>query len=343
VNTLPQGPVVDALQYPNWTRAVAEDWRAGGLSAVHVTVAYHERARETLSRLGAWNRRLREHADLLRPVRRGADLDAARREGRTGVVLGAQNCSPIEDELDLVEVMNDAGLKVMQLTYNTLSLCGAGCYETDDPGLSRFGRLVVAEMNRVGMVIDMSHSAERTTLETIEASTRPIATTHANPRFFHDVPRNKSEAVLRALAESGGMLGFSLYPPHLPDGSACSLEAFARMVARTADLMGAERLGIGSDLCRGWGGETLDWMRNGRWRPLPEAEREALHAQPWPDQPPWFQASADMANLAAALLEAGFSEDEAAGILGGNWHRFFRQALEPAAITGEAHPSTSSG
>lgn len=327
---MPQGPLIDALQYPNWTRDIAEDWHAGGLSAVHVTVAYHERARETLSRLADWNRHLREHADLIRPVRRAADLAAARREGRVGVILGAQNCSPIDDELGLVEVMNDAGLKVMQLTYNNLSLCGAGCYEDDDPGLSRFGRLVIREMNRVGMVIDMSHSAERTTLETVEVSARPIAITHANPTFFHDVPRNKSETVLRALGESGGMLGFSLYPPHLPNGNACTLEAFAVMAARTAEIMEPARIGIGSDLCRGWGGETLDWMRNGRWRQIPDREREALHAEPWPQQPPWFRTSADMPNLAAALREAGFDADEVAGILGGNWDRFFRDAFEPA-------------
>jgi microsomal dipeptidase-like Zn-dependent dipeptidase len=324
-----RGHVIDAIQYSNWTRRHFEEWREGGLTAVGVTIAYHERARETLERLAAWNWRLREHADLIRPVRRAADLDAARDEGRIGVLLGAQNCSPIDDDVGLVQVMADAGLKVMQLTYNNLSLIGAGCAELDDPGISRFGREVIAEMNRVGMVIDMSHSAERTTLEAIELSRRPVAVTHANPRFFKDTPRNKSDKVLAALGETGGMLGFSLYPPHLAHGADTTLEAFTEMVAHAAEIAGVEQLGIGSDMCRGWDGRTIDWMRNGRWRHVPSAERAQFADMPWPTQPGWFRTPADTPNLATGLRARGFSAAEVDGLMGDNWARFLKDALEP--------------
>jgi microsomal dipeptidase-like Zn-dependent dipeptidase len=323
------GHVIDAIQYSNWTRRHFEEWREGGLTAVGVTIAYHERARETLERLAAWNWRLREHADLIRPIRRAADLDAARDEGRIGVLLGAQNCSPIDDDVGLVQVMADAGLKVMQLTYNNLSLIGAGCAELDDPGISRFGREVIAEMNRVGMVIDMSHSAERTTLEAIELSRRPVAVTHANPRFFKDTPRNKSDKVLAALGETGGMLGFSLYPPHLAHGADTTLEAFTEMVAHAAEIAGVEQLGIGSDMCRGWDGRTIDWMRNGRWRQVPSAERAQFADMPWPTQPGWFRTPADTPNLATGLRARGFSAAEVDGLMGDNWARFLKDALEP--------------
>jgi microsomal dipeptidase-like Zn-dependent dipeptidase len=325
------GHVIDAIQYSNWTRRHFEEWREGGLTAVGVTIAYHERARETLERLAAWNWRLREHADLIRPVRRAADLDAARDEGRIGVLLGAQNCSPIDDDVGLVQVMADAGLKVMQLTYNNLSLIGAGCAELDDPGISRFGREVIAEMNRAGMVIDMSHSAERTTLEAIELSRRPVAVTHANPRFFKDTPRNKSDKVLAALGETGGMLGFSLYPPHLAHGADTTLEAFTEMVAHAAEIAGVEQLGIGSDMCRGWDGRTIDWMRNGRWRQVPSAERAQFADMPWPTQPGWFRTPADTPNLATGLRARGFSAAEVDGLMGDNWARFLADALEPDA------------
>ena len=324
-----RGHVIDAIQYSNWTRGHFEEWRAGGLTAVGVTIAYHERARETLERLAQWNWRLRQNADLIRPVRRGGDLDAARAQGRIGVVLGAQNCSPIDDDAGLVQVMADAGLKVMQLTYNNLSLIGAGCAELDDPGISRFGREVIKEMNRAGMVIDMSHSAERTTLEAIELSRRPVAVTHANPRFFKDTPRNKSDRVLAALGQTGGMLGFSLYPPHLPEGTDTTLEAFTEMVARAAEIAGVEHLGIGSDMCRGWDGRTIDWMRNGRWRQVPDAERAEFADMPWPAQPDWFRTPADTPNLATGLRARGFSAAEVDGLMGDNWARFLRDALEP--------------
>ena len=324
-----KAPMIDALQFSNWNRARLEDLHRAGLTAVHATICYHGLARETLSSLAAWNRRFREHADIIRPVRRPEDLDAARAEERVGVILGAQNCSPIEDEIGLVEVMRDAGLAVMQVTYNGQSLLGAGCYEDTDSGISRFGREVLREMNRVGMVIDLSHSGERTMLDAIELSKRPVAITHANPCFVHDIPRNKSNAVLTALAESGGMLGFSLYPMHLPGGARTSIESFSEMVARTADLMGVERIGIGSDLCLGWGGETIDWMRNGRWRLVPYEEREALAADAWPAQPEWFSAPSDMKTLAEALTARGFGAAEVAAIMGGNWHRFFVEGLRP--------------
>ena len=127
-------------------------------------------------------------------------------------------------------------MRFMQLSYNNQSLLATGCYEKNDAGITRFGKQVIREMNRVGMVVDMSHSAERSTLEAIEYSSRPIAITHANPIFFEAALRNKSDPVLTSLAQSGGMFGFSLYPHHLKGGSACTLADFCTMVARSAEL-----------------------------------------------------------------------------------------------------------
>ena len=120
-------------------------------------------------------------------------------------------------------------------------------------------------MNRVGLVVDMSHSAQRSTLEAIEISERPIAITHANPAFWHSAKRNKSREVLKALGDSGGMFGFSMYPHHLRDGSDCSLESFCQMIADTAELMGIDHIGLGSDLCQGQPDSVVEWMRSGRW------------------------------------------------------------------------------
>ena len=324
-----RGTLIDALQYPNPGRARCEAWRAADLAAVHVTVVYHEGARETLTRLAEWNRHFRDHADLIRPVRTPADLDAARREGRTGVMLGAQNPSPIENEIGLIEVLRDAGLSAMQLTYNNLSLLGGGCFERDDPGLSRMGREAVAEMSRVGMLIDLSHGGERTQLDAIAKAPRPVAVTHATPRFFVESPRGVSDRVLRALADSGGMLGFSLYVRHLAGGQACTRRDFADMVARTAEILPPAQLGIGSDLCLGWGGETIDWMRNGRWRRVPPAERDGYRADGFPEQPAWCCGPSDLPGIADALKAVGFDNSEIAGILGGNWARFLTRALAP--------------
>ena len=153
----------------------------------------------------------------------------------------------------------------MQLTYNNQSLLATGCYEKIDSGVTNFGRQAIKEMNRVGIVIDMSHSAEKSTLDAIDISEKPIAITHANPEFWFVAKRNKSNDLLKTLSESGGMLGLSLYPHHLKDGTNCTLESFCEMTAKTAEIMGVKNIGIGSDLCLNQPDSIVEWMRNGTW------------------------------------------------------------------------------
>ncbi|MEO1874943.1 dipeptidase [Cobetia sp.] len=326
---------IDGLQYSNWSREIFEQMREGGLDAVHATLVYHETTRETLSRLGEWNRRFEAWPDLIMPVHVPQDIAVAQASGRVGIILGAQNCSPIEDDIDMVEVMRDLGLMIMQLTYNNQSLLACGCYEAEDSGITRFGRQVIREMNRVGMVIDMSHSAERSTLEAIEISERPVIISHANPESFHPAKRNKSDKVLKAIAESDGLLGFSAYPFHLRNGSDCTLTEYCEMIARTADLMGIEHLGIGTDLCQNQPVSILEWMRNGRWsKDMDYGEGSASNAD-WPRPLPWLRDSRDFPNLIAGLRKVGMSEDEVAGIMGKNWVAL----LERAATRQEAAPA----
>jgi microsomal dipeptidase-like Zn-dependent dipeptidase len=185
------------------------------------------------------------------------------------------------------------------------------------------GRQVIKEMNRVGMVVDMSHSAERSTLEAIEISQRPIAITHANPYFWHPAKRNKSDDVLRALGQSGGMLGFSLYPHHLKDKSDCSLTSFCQMIADTADLMGIDNIGIGSDLCQDQPDSVVEWMRVGRWtKEIDYGEGSASHAG-FPPMPSWFIDNRHFGAIADGLRQQGFSEKDTNAIMGENWLRFY--------------------
>ncbi len=324
-------PRIDGLQYANWSEAVFRQMREGGLDAVHVTIAYHETFREAVANVEAWNRRFERHADLILRGRTAADVARARDTGRTAIVLGFQNPSPIEDDIGLVEIWHALGARVMQLSYNNQSLLATGCFESEDPGLTRMGREVIAEMNRVGMVVDMSHSAERSTLQAIEASSRPIAITHANPAAWHPARRNKSEAVIRALAESGGMLGLSLYPHHLRGGSACTLASFCEMAARTAEGVGPGALGIGSDLCQDQPDSVVEWMRAGRWTKGVEWGEGSAEAPGFPPSLDWFRDNRDFGRLEAGLRAVGFDAAEAAGIMGGNWLRFFEEGFGPGA------------
>ncbi len=333
-----RGVVIDCLQYCLYSDAILRDLHEGGVDAIHVTIAYHEDFRETVANVSRWNALFAAYPDLIFPGRSGADVRRARGEGRTAVFFGLQNCSPIEDDIGLVEICHTLGIRFMQLSYNNQSLLASGCYETQDAGITRMGREVITEMNRVGMVIDMSHSGSRSTMEAIELSARPIAVTHANPHAWHPVERNKPDAVLRALGRSGGMLGLSLYPHHLRGGSGCTLADFCAMAARTAEVVGAEHLGIGSDLCQGQPSEVVQWMRRGTWTKTPVDP-----ALSFPPQPDWFASNRDFPRLSEGLLQAGFAPTEVAGIMGENWLRFFDRSFEPGLSAAEpsgsaAHP-----
>jgi membrane dipeptidase len=323
--------LIDGLQYANWSEKVFRQMREGGLDAVHVTITYHETFRETVLNIERWNRWFERFPDLIFQGHSAADVELARKTGRTAIFFGSQNPSCIEDDIGLVEVLHRLGLRFMQLTYNNQSLLASGCYEATDSGLTRMGREVVAEMNRVGMVIDMSHSGERSTLEAIDASRRPIAITHANPAAWHPARRNKSDAVLKALTARGGMLGFSLYPHHLKGGSDCAPGDFCAMIARTADLVGAEHLGIGTDLCQDQPDSVVEWMRSGRWTKQVDYGEGSAAAPGFPPMPGWYQDNRDFAGLRSGLAAAGFSAAEVDGILGGNWLRFFRDGFGPEA------------
>ncbi len=320
---------IDSLQYCNWSEKIFTQMRDGGVDAVHVTIAYHENFRETVARMEQWNALFERFPHLIFQGFTGDDVRLARDTSRTAIFYGFQNPSPIEDDIRLVEILHTLGARFMQLSYNNQSLLATGCYEAEDPGITRMGREVIAEMNRVGLVVDMSHSAERSTLEAMEISDRPIVITHANPAFWHPALRNKSDAVLRGLAETGGMLGFSLYPHHLKDGTDCTLESFCEMVARAAELMGAEHLGIGSDLCQDQPDSVVEWMRSGRWTKNVDYGEGSKDNAGFPPQPGWFRDNRDFGNLEQGLRAVGFGEADVAGIVGNNWLRFFDENFGP--------------
>lgn len=125
------------------------------------------------------------------------------------------------------------------------------------------------------------------------------------------------------------MLGFSLYPHHLKGGSACTLEAFCEMVARTADLMGIEHIGIGSDLCQGQPDSVVEWMRNGRWTKELDYGEGSAAAAGFPPQPAWFRDNRDLRTIAEGLRRHGFSEGEVERIMGLNWLAFFDKSFGP--------------
>ena len=315
---------IDNLQYCNWSRKIFEINREARLDAVHVTIVYHEDFDEHLLEIKKWNKLFEENSDLIFFGESYEDIKRANLEKKTAIFFGFQNCSPIEDDISLVEKVHKLGCRFMQLTYNNQSLLATGCYEKVDSGVTNFGIEVIKEMNRVGIVVDMSHSAEKSTFDAIEISQKPIAITHSNPSFWHKAKRNKSDDLLKTLSQSGGMLGFSLYPHHLNGNSNCKLDNFCEMVARTAEIMDVKNLGIGSDLCLNQPDEIVEWMRNGTWTKKKVYGEGTKNNVGFPDQPSWFKDARGFKNIESGLKKIGFNLDEINGILGNNWYNFYK-------------------
>ena len=318
---------IDNLQYCNWNEEIFKINNEAKLDAVHVTIAYHEDYDEVQKNVETWKEYFNNFSNLISHGNSYKDIDKAHKENKTAIFFGFQNCSPIEDDINLVQSVRDLGAVFMQLTYNNQSLLATGCYENVDSGVTRMGREVIKEMNRVGIVVDMSHSAEQSTLDAIDISEYPIAITHANPFSWHESKRNKSDQVLKALNNSGGMIGLSMYPHHLKDGTNCTIESFCKMVAQTAELINVNQIGIGSDLCLGQPDSVVDWMRNGTWTKSKDYGEGTKDNAAFPKQPDWFEDARGFNNIENGLKKIGFNETEINGILGNNWYNFYKKYI----------------
>lgn len=323
--------VIDALQHSKPERARFEEWRAGNVGCVHVTLAIWEDARDTLSVISTWHQMFRENPDLIELAHTADDIERIAGSGRTAVVFGFQNTSPFEDDIGLVSVFHALGVRIVQLTYNTQNLIGSGCWEEHDSGVSGFyGRGLLREMNEVGMLIDVSHCGERTCRDAIEHSAAPIAMTHANPaEFVGDGiqlnKRTKSTALIRHLAERGGVLGLSPYAHMAPGGSDLSLETFLDMVCWTIERIGVDHVAFGTDYHVGYPDSILKWWRAGRWaRESPVPITGGLVS--WPE---WFRSPAHFPGILEGLAGRGLSAEEIDKIASGNWLRLFRETFGP--------------
>ena len=200
--------VIDGLNVSEWdSDAVYESLNEGGVAAINATIATWENYRETLDHISRWLARFRERSDRVLQVETVEDIHRAKREGKTGVILGWQNTSPIENRLDRLELFHRLGVRIAQVTYHERNLLGDGCMERQDGGLTNFGVDAVKEMNRVGILIDLSHVGMATTMDSIEVSDKPVAITHANAKSYYDHRRNKTDEAIKLMAEKGGVIG----------------------------------------------------------------------------------------------------------------------------------------
>jgi len=307
--------VIDGLIISRWSRAVFEDMRRGGLTAANCTCSVWEGFEATMRNIAAWKRYFRENADLIAPVRKAADIRRAKEGGKTGIVLGFQNVSAFEDRLGYIELFKEVGVGVVQLAYNTQNLIGTGCYESVDRGLSDFGREAVAEMNRVGILCDLSHVGAKTSEDTILASTKPVAYTHIAPAALKAHPRNKSDAQIRFIAERGGFVGVTMFPPFLARGVKATVDDYVAAIDHVVSVAGQDCVGIGTDFTQDQDRAFFDWLTHdkGYARELVEFGEIV--------NPEGIRRIGDFPNLTAAMERARWPERKIRKVMGENWLR----------------------
>ena len=316
--------LIDGLEYCNWDRDLLENAQQAGITAIHATLVYWENTEESFAKIKYWNDLFKEHKDIITHAKKTEDIIQAKKNNKLAIIFGFQNSAPIANDIFLVEKFFKEGLRFMQLTYNNQTPLAGGCFEPKDSGVSRFGKAVIEEMNRLGMIVDLSHAGKQTCIDAIDFSSKPVAISHANPSFFHKSIRNIDSDVLQKLAKKNGFIGLSLYPYHLKNLGKCKVEEFCSMIKELINLIGEDNIGIGSDLCLNWPDEIVMWMRNGKWTKKIDYGESKDKNPKWPELPKWYSKPSDLRNLLTSMCENNIAEKVALKIVGENWFNFMK-------------------
>jgi membrane dipeptidase len=301
-----------------------EPWRDAGIDYFSINV-YYDPVHWTrcLENIAALRRRIPLEAPWCRLVSSVSGIDAARAEGKAAATFDIEGMNALNGRLDLVQAYYELGVRHMLFAYNRNNLAGAGCHD-EDLGLTDFGRAVVDEMNRVGMVIDCSHCSFKTSMEAMQRSNSPVIFSHSNARVLVDHGRNICDEQIRACAEGGGVIGINGLNLFLGDKEKSKAQTVARHVAYIAELTSPENVGISLDFDSSIEHEDGSGQGN--------ADGEVLEENPeyWPpdagyDRPIDFLPLNRLPEVCDELFRAGFTRTELAGILGGNFRRVASQ------------------
>jgi membrane dipeptidase len=308
--------VVDGLIVSGWNRQLFEDMQRGGLTLANCTCSIWENFRDSMAWVAQCKTFFEDNSDLIVQVYSVRDVENARKSRRVGIVLGWQNTSGIEDQIPFLRLFSELGVRIMQLTYNTQNLVGSGCYERHDGGLSDFGKEVIDEMNRLRILIDLSHVGERTADDALKYSKQPVCYSHVAPAALKSHPRCKTDDQLRSIAKGGGFVGVTCFPSFLAQGSNATLDDYLGVVEYVMSVIGEERIGFGTDFAQNI--KPVDyWSRDkGYARQLIEFGTVIF--------PAGLRTCADYPNLIPAMENRGWKPNRIERFMGENWLTFLR-------------------
>lgn len=311
--------LVDGLVVAKFGPELFAKMRQGGLTAANCTCSIWEDFKATSRNIAIWKKWFRQHDDLLLQVYSAEDILRAKESGKTGVILGWQNISALDGDVDLLDVFFELGIRVVQLTYNTQNHAGAGCWESRDGGLTDFGRDVVEQMQRLGIVIDLSHVGTRTGQETVLACKGGVAYTHICPRALKDMPRNKTDEEIKLMVDHGGFVGVAFWPPFMKTSGVPSIGDYLDTIEYVINIAGEDRVGIGTDMTEGHPPEWFEWLHTEHGM-----GRRVVPKRPPAHMPAEFCSVLHYPNIIAAMAKR-WKTERVERVIGKNWLSFYRE------------------
>lgn len=316
--------VFDALSTDDdWGDATFEALARSGLAGIHTSLP-NASLQAALRGLAAWQERFDRHPDRLLKLRGGADLQQAKQSRRVAVMLGFQNATMVESDVRNLDTLFALGTRCIQLTYNSRNLLGDGCTERTNAGLSDFGVRVVERMNELRIIVDLSHCGEQTSKDGILLSKRPAAFTHTMCKAVHDHVRAKSDELLRAIADKGGMIGIATLGYFVSPRSDATLDDYLNHVDHAVKVAGIDHVGIASDYSLR--GIEATATRESWYVPRLTSFKPSYNVR-WPPWIPELDPPERFRRIAHGLSRRGHKGDAVEKILGGNWSRYLSDVL----------------
>lgn len=317
--------IVDGCQASVFLDEYFKTVRDAGIAATIPTVAWNHNLREAVKLVSDWYAKIHRNSDTALFATSIGDVLRAKDEGRVAYIFGFQNILPLEGNTELLEVYKRLGVRMIQLTYNERNLAGDGCDERTDRGLSRFGINVIERMNKLGILLDLSHVGDRTTAEAIEISDFPVVS-HANTRALCKNARNKTDEHIKAIAEKGGIVGITAYPSFVKwtrteRGERPTVADVLDHLEYVAEFAGVRHVGLGLDFIENAPPEEFELL----------ASRPEIWGLPNPkgiyEYPVGLEGISKIINITRGLVTRGYSDTEIEKILGENWLTLLRRVL----------------
>lgn len=315
--------IIDGCQSSEFTDEYFETVSDAGVTATIVTVAWNHNHHEAMKLISSWrekiykNRNVALFAESVNSILRGKE------KKKVAYLFGFQNTMPLEGDIHLLQIYRDLGVRVIQLTYNEQNMVGCGCGEQTDCGLTKFGIKVIERMNRLGILVDLSHVGEKTAAEAIELAKAPIFS-HSNARSLCDNVRNIKDEQIEAVGKKGGIIGVNAYPAFVKRtktevGERPTVSNFLDHIDYMVKLAGVDHVGIGLDLIENAPEEEFALLAsNPEMWGLPNPE--GLY-----EYPEGIEGISEISNVTRGLVARSYSDNEIKKIMGENWLRVLRR------------------